>query len=278
MEEVVKIGVVKTGNIGTAPLLELLLDERADRKDIDVRVVGSGAKLNPEQAEEVARKVLEFNPNLVLTVSPNAALPGPSKVREVLAEAGVPTIVISDAPGKKAKEDIEGKGQGYIIINADAMIGARREFLDPIEMALFNADVIKVLAITGALTVIYQEIDKVIDAIKKGEQPTLPRIVVNKNVAVEAANFSNPYAKAKAIAAYEAASTVADLNVEGCFKVQEYEKYVPLVAAAHELMRQAALLADEARELEKAGDSVLRMPHKKSGEIVSKRALISKPS
>ncbi|MEM3665083.1 MAG: F420-dependent methylenetetrahydromethanopterin dehydrogenase [Candidatus Jordarchaeales archaeon] len=276
--EVVKVCVVKAGNIGSAPLLELLLDERADRSDIDVRVISSGAKLNPEQAEEIAEKVFDFKPDLVLVVSPNAALPGPSKIREVMAKAGVPTISITDAPGKRAREDIEGKNQGYIIVNADAMIGARREFLDPVEMAIFNADVIRVLAITGAFSVIYREIDKVIDAIKKGATPELPRIVVDKDVAVGAAGFSNPYAKAKAIAAYEAASKVADLNVEGCFKIQDSEKYIPIIAAAHELMRQAARLADEARELEKSGDTILRMPHRKSGEIASKRKLLEKPA
>ncbi|HJJ82391.1 MAG TPA: methylenetetrahydromethanopterin dehydrogenase, partial [Methanocorpusculum sp.] len=49
------------------------------------------------------------------------------------------------------------------------------------------------------------------------------------------------------------------------------------VASAHEVMRQAAALCDEAREIEKGCDGVIRMPHKKTGEIVSKTALISKP-
>ena len=35
-------------------------------------------------------------------------------------------------------------------MKADAMIGARREFLDPIEMADYNGNLIKVLAGTGA--------------------------------------------------------------------------------------------------------------------------------
>lgn len=276
--DVVKIGFVKLGNIGSAPLLELLLDERADRNDIDVRVVSSGAKLNPEQAEETARKILDFNPNLVITVSPNAALPGPGKVREIMADAGIPLIVVSDAPGKKIKEDVEAKNQGYIIVNADSMIGARREFLDPTEMALFNSDVIRVLAITGAFSVIYHEIDSVIEQIKRGEKPELPRIVINKETAVNSLNFKNPYAQAKALAAYDIACKVADLNVEGCFKLQEPEKYIPIVAAAHEMMRYAAKLADEARELEKTGDTVLRKPHKKSGEILKKTALAEKPA
>jgi methylenetetrahydromethanopterin dehydrogenase len=58
---------------------------------------------------------------------------------------------------------------------------------------------------------------------------------------------------------------------------KEWEKYIPIVSSAHEMMRQAAVLCDEARELEKAGDAVIRKPHKKDGVIVSKTALISKP-
>ena len=60
--------------------------------------------------------------------------------------------------------------------------------------------------------------------------------------------------------------------------MQEPERYVPIVAAAHEMMRVAAMLADEARELEKSGDTVLRQPHKKSGEILTKTALAEKPA
>ncbi len=43
------------------------------------------------------------------------------------------------------------------------------------------------------------------------------------------------------------------------------------------MMRQAMLLCEEARNLEKGVDGVIRKPHKKTGEIVSKTALISKP-
>ena len=39
---VVKIAILRSGNIGTSPILDLLLDERADRPNIDVRVFGSG--------------------------------------------------------------------------------------------------------------------------------------------------------------------------------------------------------------------------------------------
>lgn len=41
---------------------------------------------------------------------------------------------------------------------------------------------------------------------------------------------------------------------------------MPMVAAAHELLRIAAKLADEAREIEKSNDTVYRTPHVKSGE------------
>ncbi|MFX0097005.1 MAG: F420-dependent methylenetetrahydromethanopterin dehydrogenase [Candidatus Hodarchaeota archaeon] len=272
-----RIGVIKIGNIGAAPLLEFLFDERAEREDIDIRVVGSGSKLLPEQAEEVTKKLLEFEPKLVLVISPNAALPGPTKIRELLTATKIPAVVISDGPGKKAVEDIEAKGMGYIIIPADAMIGARREFLDPLEMALFNADVISVLTITGVFSIIYQELDKVIEQIKRNEDPTLPKIIANSERAVEAADFQNPYAKAKAMAAYEMTKQVAGLNAAGCFKIKEWEKYVQTVTAAHEMLRMAAKLANESREIEKYGDHLLRRPHHDDGRILKKRKLMQKP-
>ncbi len=274
---VVKVGFVKIGNIGSAPLLELLLDERAEREDIDVRVITSGAKMGADQAAEATTRMVDYKPDFVVTASPNAALPGPSKIREILKEAGIPLIVISDSPAKKATKQIEELGQGYIIVEADSMIGARREFLDPVEMGLFNADLMKVLSITGAFNIICTEMDKVIDAFKKGETPTLPRIVIDKEKAVNAAGFQSPYAKVKAMAAYEITRRVADLSVEGCFMVKEWERYTALVAAAHEMLRTASVLADEAREIEKSNDSVLRMPHYDDGTILQKRKLIEKP-
>ncbi|NVM54228.1 MAG: F420-dependent methylenetetrahydromethanopterin dehydrogenase [Candidatus Helarchaeota archaeon] len=274
---VVKIGVVKAGNIGISPVIELLLDERADRENIDVRVVGTGAKLNPKQCEEVAKKILDFNPDLVIFLSPNAGLPGPGKAREILADSDVPTIIISDAPGKKAVEDIEAKGQGYFILTADSMIGARRPFLDPVEMALFNSNILAVLAITGVLPAVYLEIDKVIEQIDKGDKPDLPKIVVNQDKAIAAANFSNPYAKVKAMAAFEICRRVADVNVKGCFKTKGRENYMPIVGSAHEMMREAMILADQAREIEKKGNTVIRRPHAPDGKVLSKRDFAEKP-
>lgn len=276
-QKIVKVGVLKYGCVGTAPLLEYLLDERADREDITVRVVSSGAKLTPEEVEEAAVKIVEFNPDFVLTVSPNAALPGPKRVREILAEKGLPLIVISDAPAKKIAKELDEKGFGYIIVDADPMIGARREFLDPVEMALFNADIIRVLAITGVYRLIVEAVDNVIEAFKRGEKPNLPRIIVTRELAMEKAGFQNPYAKAKAMAAYEIAKKVADLSIEGCFKIQERSLYIPIVAAAHEMLAEAAKLAMEAREIEKYGDYLLRIPHAKDGSLLLKLKLAEKP-
>jgi methylenetetrahydromethanopterin dehydrogenase len=275
--KVVRVGIVKLGNIGSAPLLEFLLDERAERYDITVKVVGSGAKIAVGDSEEIVSQILSFKPDLAVVVSPNAGLPGPTKVRNLLSNSRVPIIVVSDGPTKKSVKTLEENGFGYLIVEADSMIGARREFLDPTEMALFNADLIKVLSITGAFNVLRLAIDEVIETCRKGAQLKLPTVIVDKEVATKAAGFSNEYAKAKAIAAYEIARNVAGLTVEGCFVVKEWDRYTRLVAAGHEMMRVAARLADEAREIEKGQDLVQRTPHHNDGTILWKTKLIEKP-
>ena len=176
---VTRIGFGKLGNIGCAPLLEFLLDERAERDDIEVRTIGSGAKMDLEQASEVAKVILDFKPDLAVVVSPNCTLPGPTRLRELLSRRTL-TIIISDGPSKRATQDIENIGAGYLIAEADSMIGARREYLDPTEMALFNADILKVLSVSGVFNVIWQELDRVIQTIQKKEKPTLPRIIIDK--------------------------------------------------------------------------------------------------
>jgi methylenetetrahydromethanopterin dehydrogenase len=268
------IGVFKTGNIATSLVLELLLDERADREDISVEVFSTGAKMQAGDAEKLLSRVDLDAYDLILYTTPNPSAPGPKKVIEALK--GKRAIVIGDAPGVKMKEKLEEYGLGYIFILADSMIGARREFLDATEMVLFNADMLKVLAATGALRLVQEEVDAAIAAVKKGED-YLPRIVVNAAKAVARGRFSNPYAKAKARAAYEAAALVGELNVKGCFVVKEPEKYIPIVAGAHELLRSAAQLCDEIRELEKATDALARTPHARSGEVLSKTRLLEKP-
>jgi methylenetetrahydromethanopterin dehydrogenase len=121
-----------------------------------------------------------------------------------------------------------------------------------------------------------EEIDKAIEGVKSGS-PYLPRVIVNRDKAVDASGFSNPYARAKAMAAFEISKRVAAVSTQGCFKVHEMEKYIPIVTQAHEMMRVAAKLADEARELEKSEDAVLRKPHADDGKLLTKRKLMEKP-
>jgi methylenetetrahydromethanopterin dehydrogenase len=80
------------------------------------------------------------------------------------------------------------------------------------------------------------------------------------------------------MAAYETARRVADLSVEGCFQVKEWKRYTQIVSAAHEMMRQAARLADEARENEKSEDAVSRTPHYDDGSVLKKTKLMEKPA
>jgi len=175
------------------------------------------------------------------------------------------------------KDEMDEQGLGYIIVLGDPMIGARREFLDPTEMASFNSDVIKVLAATGAYRVVQQTLDGIIATCEAGNDIDLPKVVITADKAVEAGGFTSPYAKAKAMAAYEIASKVGDVDLRGCFMVKEMEKYVPIVASAHEMIAAAAKLAVEAREIEKANDTVLRKPHGPDGQTLMKTQLISKP-
>jgi methylenetetrahydromethanopterin dehydrogenase len=276
-QQIKKIGIFKCGNIGTAPLLELLLDELADRKDIKVRTVTTGSKMGPEDVEEAVPKIFELNPDLLIVISPNTSLPGPGKVREKISSSGLPGIVISDAPGKRAKEEMEKQGLGYIIITGDPLIGARKQFLDPIEMAIFNSNICKVLAITGVYRIVQQEIDNVVYAIENGQKPDLPRLIVDLKIVRDRSEFNNPYAKAKALAAYGLAEKIADINVQACFMEKESEKYIPLVACAHEIAQAAARLAEDAREIEKGNDTVMRKPHSKSGKLKIKTKLMLPP-
>ncbi len=272
-----KIGIFKCGNIGTSPLLELLLDELADRKDIKVRTVTTGSKMTLDDVQETLPKMLEFNPDLFIVISPNTALPGPAKARETFAGSGKPGIVITDAPGKRVKADIEKQGLGYIIITGDPLIGARKEFLDPTEMAVFNSNISKILAITGVYRIVQQEIDKAIYAIEATQPSVLPKLVIDITLVRDNSVFNNPYARAKAIAAYGLAEKIAEINALACFVEKESEKYIPLVASAHEIAQTAARLAEEAREIEKAKDSLVRKPHAKSGYLKNKTKLMLDP-
>jgi methylenetetrahydromethanopterin dehydrogenase len=278
---VVKVGIAKLGNIASGVMAELLLDERADREDMITFMATSGTKLQPEDIDRVVDNMKAWKPDFCVVVSPNGLLPGPKGAREALAAAGIPVVVITDdiTAKKEAFEELKASEFGYLIMKADAMIGARREFLDPIEMADFNGNLVKVLALTGAFRKLQLALDAVVDQVKAGKSGkdlVLPKIVMTSAKAVEG-EFTNPYAHAKALAAHEMSEAVAGINVRGCFMTKGHENYTPIVTAAHELMRQAMLLCEEAREMEKAVDGVIRKPHKADGTIVEKTALISKP-
>jgi methylenetetrahydromethanopterin dehydrogenase len=277
---VVKVGVAKLGNIASGVMAELLLDERADREDMQTFMATSGTKLQPEDIDRVVNNMIAWKPDFAIVVSPNGVLPGPTGARERLLASGIPTLFITDdVTTKKEWAEIKDGKFGYIIMKGDAMIGARREVLDPTEMADYNGNLVKVLALTGAFRKLQMAIDQVIDQVKagkKGADLVMPKLVVSSDKAVEG-EFTNAYALAKARAAYEIASAVAMVNVKGCFMTKEWEKYIPIVTSAHEMMRAAAVLCDEAREIEKAGDGIIRKPHKKDGVIVSKTKLVSKP-
>ena len=274
-EKFLKIGILKNGTIGSSLLLAFLMDERAEATRIKVREVTSGAKMNPpEECIETMQKLLEFEPELILMSSPNAALKGPKAARELASN--IPTIVISDAPAKKAIEEFKEKNMGYIIVGCDSMIGARRPFLDPIEMSCFNSDLLKVLSITGAFNIITNELNKVIMDMLEGKVPTLPQIEINATNATNAADFKNPYAQAKAIAAFELAASVSKITGRACFVLKDRVDYMPLLAASHEMMKTAAELCIQAREIEKSNDTVLRTPHSAKQSLLAKRKLHEK--
>jgi len=269
-----RVSFLKLGTIGSSILIEYLFDELGNREDFDVRVFSTGCKMGKSEALELA-KVSEVLPtDLFIIITPNAAMEGPTTLREAVQKSGKPVLIVSDSAPKKVIEELDSSPFGYILVKADSMIGARQQFLDPVELALFNSDVIRVLAVTGVLRLLQTEIDQLIELIQGGEGFALPRIVVDKETALRYSGLSNPYAKAKALASYEMAVRVAGLSREGTWRVQERSRYLTILASSHELMRQAALLADKARELEKVNDTVLRTPHMRNGSTKSKTKLM----
>ena len=57
---VVKVGVAKLGNIASGVMVELLLDERADREDMQTFMATSGTKLQPEDVDRAVEEILGF--------------------------------------------------------------------------------------------------------------------------------------------------------------------------------------------------------------------------
>jgi len=269
-----KLSFLKIGAIASSILMEYLFDELGNREDFDVRVFSTGCKMGKSEALELAKVSAILPTDLFIIIPPNAAMEGPTTLRESVSKFRKPIIIVSDSSQKQLIEELNSSSFGYILVTADSMIGARQLFLDPVELALFNSDVLRVLAVTGVLRLIQAEIDRVIMQIKEGEDYELPRIVVDKETALRHSGLSNPYAKAKALASFEMAMRVAGLSREGTWRVKERDKYLTILASSHELMRQAALLADRAREIEKANDTVLRTPHLKNGSTKRKVKLM----
>ena len=74
--------------------------------------------------------------------------------------------------------------------------------------------------------------------VEAGKAPELPQIVIDTDVAVDAAGYENPYARPRPWLPCEIATKVADIDVKGRFMVQDPEKYIPIVASAHEMLQQ----------------------------------------
>lgn len=269
------ITFVKIGYIGTTIIVEALLDERSARKDIKMRVVSCAVSMDVEDSEDVAKMAAGIESDLYVVISPNAALAGPKAARAVLEETGKPLILISDEPSRKYLKGLPEE-IGYLCIYGDPMISAKSAYLDPIEMALFNADVLRTLSVTGAFRLIQSELDKVIDSIKAGDKPELPKIVMTKKRVLAYSELQNPYAQGKAVAAYEINRQVAKLSSEAVFKTEDRNDAIPVLTAAHEAARQAAKLCDEAREIEKANDTAVRVSHFSKGNRRRKIGLFDK--
>ena len=269
-----KVVFAKIGMIGITPMIEGLFDERAVRTDIVTRSIYSGCKMEISDAKEVMEAALAFKPHLLIFVTPYLQGEGPMAGVEMLCGSGVPSCVVSNTATKEVLGKLEENSIGYIIVDADPMIGAKKEFLDPVEMCLFNSDIIKVLALTGVYRAIQVEVDKMIDALKQGRRPHPPKLILDKEKALAYSAYHNPYAAAKAMAAYEATKIVAELSTRGCYAIKDLGRALQYVSASHEVMRFAASVADEAREIEKKIDTIERLIHISDGSVIRKVRLL----
>ncbi|MGP8330040.1 MAG: F420-dependent methylenetetrahydromethanopterin dehydrogenase [Methanosarcinaceae archaeon] len=273
-----KIGFVKLGNLGMSQVIDLIQDEIAARQGIEICSFGTGPKMGKDEAAQT-KHLKEFDADFFVIISPNSSAPGPTAAREIYKD--VPCIVISDGPTKKDdRQALEDAGFGYIILTVDPLIGAKTEFLDPVEMASFNSDAMKVLSTCGAVRLIQEAFDDVAaqaDAGKSGKDLKLPHILAKPEKCIESAGFDNPYAKAKGLAALHMADKVAQINFPACFMMKDIEQVTLTTATAHEMMRAAAQLAIDAREIEKSNDTVFRQPHSKKGHLMTKTKLYEKP-
>ncbi|MCG3215703.1 MAG: F420-dependent methylenetetrahydromethanopterin dehydrogenase [Candidatus Heimdallarchaeota archaeon] len=266
----VKITFVKIGNITLTTLIDIMLDERASRTDVESTVISSSTRMKPEAAERLFPLIDQVETDLMVMISPNANDKGPQLVVDKYKEK-YPLIVVSDAADKEVREKWKEEGVGYIIAPFDPMIGAKRDFLDPTEMCLFNGYIITAFSTCGVFAYITDLLDSVIDQLKKGEKSSLPTRNMSSIGVVTSYPFANPYSRPKAMAALNILQDAGKLNVNGCFIEKTRERSIIKVNAAHEMVRQAAKIADEVRELEKTTDHVVRNPHGKDGEILHKK-------
>ena len=271
----VKITFVKIGNITLTTLVDIMLDERASRTDIDATVISSSTKMKPEAAERLFPLIDQVETDLIVMVSPNANDKGPQSVIDKYKEK-YPVIVVSDAADKEMRAKWKEEGVGYIIAPFDPMIGAKLDFLDPTEMCLFNGYIITTFSTTGVFAYITKLLDDVIDQLKEGKKPELPKNYLSSIGVVSSYPFTNEYSKPKAMAALNILSEAGKLNVNGCFIEKDPKRQLVKVAAAHEMVRQASFLADEVRELEKGINHLVRTPHNKEGQVLHKAHFFDK--
>jgi methylenetetrahydromethanopterin dehydrogenase len=269
-----KVVFAKIGMIGITPMIEGLIDERAVRTDIVTRSVYSGCKMEPSDAKEVMEAALALKPHLLIFVAPYLQGEGPLAGVEMLCGSGMPSCVVSNTATKEVLSKLEQNNIGYIIVDADPMIGAKKEFLDPVEMCLFNSDIIRVLALTGVYKAVQVEVDKMIEALKQGRRPQPPKLILDKEKALAYAGYHSPYAATKAMVAYEASKLVAELSTRGCYAIKDLGRALHYVSASHEVMRVAASIADEAREMEKKIDAVERLIHIYDGSVIRRVRLL----
>jgi len=265
----VKITFVKLGNITLTTLIDIMLDERASRKDIEVTVLSSSTKMKPEAAERLFPLIDQVETDLMVMISPNAKDKGPQAVIEKYKDK-FPVIVVSDTADKEMREKWKADGVGYVIVSFDPMIGAKLDFLDPTEMCLFNGYIIETFSSCGVFAYIVRLFDEVIDQLKSGEKPELPTRNLSPIGVTESYPFGNDYSRPKAFAALRILQDAGKLNVNGCWGEKDHNRALVKVAAAHEMVRQASIIADEVRELEKASGHLVRTPHNKEGEIYHK--------
>ncbi len=265
----VKITFVKIGNITLTTLIDIMLDERASRTDIESTVISSSTKMKLSAAERIFPLIDQVETDLMVMISPNANDKGPQSVIDRYKEK-YPLIVVSDTADKEVRAKWKEDGVGYIIAPFDPMIGAKRDYLDTTEMCLFNGYIITAFSACGVFAYITELLDGVIDQLKAGEKPTLPTRNMSGIGVVTKASFANEYSRPKALAALNILKDAGDVNVNGCFVEKDREKALIKVAGAHEMVRQAAILADEVRELEKASNHLIRTPHSKEGKLLHK--------